>query len=234
MPKIKASPFFCYSDDTIFNHNFNINYNNPEKYIISGNQSKISDKEFVIIQKELKIKQINMSAIKKIYHWKHKSFNTESGGGKFIGKLTVNDLLKKRTLYGCHDHGLLLVSIFRKYKIPAVYVDATDIKSSFDYPEKTKSIIGHVFVEIYLHKRWFLFDSTSGKYIENYNPTNNLIPIKISNTSKGFIVMFKGLDPENYGITDIKLLINFQKRFSNILKNEKNEISLPNYAIKKL
>ncbi|SHJ31687.1 transglutaminase domain-containing protein [Desulfofundulus thermosubterraneus] len=173
--------------------------------------------------------------IKTILNWKNKNFHTVPAGGKYVGKITVNEIIQKKQLSGCHDHALLVGSILRKYGFPVVMVDATGIQFSLDYPKKTKSFSGHVFLEVYIDDKWILLDPTSGKYITNYNPFNPIIPIKLGQEYKGYYVMLKGLDPDDYGINNIQQLINKQIEYSNIIKNSIDSVSYPNhYAISNL
>ncbi len=213
---------------------YDIDYDNPEKYIISGTQSTITDEEFANITQQLQLGNINFSTLKKIYNWKNSFFENVSAGGKYVGKHTINDLLKNKELTGCHDHGLVLVSLLRKCDVPAILVDATGIDWALQYPEKVKYFLGHVLVELYLYDKWMLFDSINGIYISNYDPTNPIIPITNSMENKGYYVMFKGLDPADYGITDIQQLNDEQKRYAIMIKEEFPNFLFPNYTIEHL
>jgi len=213
---------------------YNIDYEHPEKYIISGNQSTITEEEFTEIAQHLQVEPIDLSALKKIYTWKDTNFNHISSGGKDVGKRTINDILEEKVLTGCHDHGLVIVSLLRKYGVPAIFVDATGIDWALQYPEQVTYFSGHIFVELFLNNKWILFCSTSGAYIPDYDPTNPIIPITTPNEARGYYVMFKGLDPEDYGITDIQQLNTEQKRYARMIKEEIHNFVFPNYTIEQL
>ncbi len=106
----------------------NIDYSNTDKYVLSGGQSIISDEYFLKIYKQLRIKTKEISDIKKIFEWKNKNFNTVSTGGKYIGKITSNQLIEKKELTGCHDHALILASVLRRYGFPTLMVDTCGIE----------------------------------------------------------------------------------------------------------
>ncbi len=216
------------------NESYDIDYDNPEKYIISGAQSTITDEEFADITQQLQFEEINFSTLKKIYNWKNSYFENVSAGGQYVGKNTINDILKNKELTGCHDHGLVLVSLLRKYNVPAIFVDATGIDWAMQYPENVQYFSGHVLVELYLFDKWMLFDSTIGRFIPDYDPTNPIIPLTNSMENKGYYVMFKGLDPADYGLTDIQLLNEEQKLYAKKIKEEFPNFVFPNYTIKKL
>jgi len=215
-------------------HGPSIDYADPEKYLASGTQSAMTDEEFAEVDRELRLKDIHLSAIKKIYDWKRAQFRNVKGGGKYVGKQTINDILKNRALTGCHDHGLVLVSVLRRYGVPAVFVDATGIDWALRYPDQERSFIGHIFVEVFLDKKWMVFDSTSGAYIRDYDPSNPVIPVTNPAESKGFCVMFKGLDPKDYGVTDIKQLNEEQQRYARTIKEEIRNLKFPTYVIEHL
>lgn len=195
-----------------------IDYNNPNKYTVAGKQSGINDTLFTEIDNQLNIKTNDFTDIEKVFNWKNQNFKNISDGGRSVGKITVNNILTKKELAGCHDHALLTASILRRYGFPAIMVDTTGIQWAYDYPDKTTMFIGHVFVEIYLKDKWILFDPTSGKYILNYDFNNRVIPITTPDESKGYYAMLKGLDPDDYGITSITSLKNKQKEYAELLK----------------
>ena len=79
-----------------------------------------------------------------------------------------------------------------------------------------------------------LFDSINGIYVSDYDPTNPIIPITNSMENKGYYVMFKGLDPADYGITDIQQLNDEQKRYAIMIKEEFPDFIFPDYIIEHL
>ena len=144
------------------------------------------------------------------------------------------EILDERTLTGCHDHGLLLASLLRMYGVPAIMVDATGIGWALRYTDEVTYFSGHVFVEAFLGGQWMLFDSTSGAYIAEYDQSNPVIPLTTPAEPRGYYVMYKGLDPADYGITAIHQLNATQVRFAQILKEEIGVLEFPKYVIDQL
>jgi hypothetical protein len=210
---------------------FGIAYEHPEQYVVSGTQTMLTDEQFADIKQMLPFEQIDLAAIRTLYRWKRQYFRGERGGGKYVGRHTITDILTKRVLTGCHDHGLVVAAILRRYGIPVVYVDTTGIEWGLKYPEKTRVFVGHVFLEVFLEGRWMLFDSGSGAYISEYDPTNPLIPVRKSHEPKGYYVMFKGLDPADYGVTTLRHLTETQKRYADMIKAEIQHFQYPEYTI---
>lgn len=208
-------------------------YNNPEFFLIDGTQSNLKDQYYDEVKKQINIGSNDLVTIGRIFKWKQDYFSTYAAGGKLIGKVTVNELIEQKTLSGCHDHGLLLVSILRKYKVPAIMVDTAGIQWALDYAGgKRDGVRGHVFIEAYVRDSWVLINSTSGEYVENYDPCNPVIPVTDQAESKGYYALFKGLDPDNYGIHSNEQLTDALKAFAE--KIGTIEMPWPLYSIRRL
>jgi hypothetical protein len=211
-----------------------IDYSRPENYLAAGTQTALTREDWEKIQPELQFARIDLAALKRLYAWKEARFKSIGGGGKFVGRHTVRDLLRDRTLTGCHDHGLIVAAILRHCGVPAVFVDATGIEWALEYPDKTQSFRGHVFVEAYLDNAWMLLDSVTGEYVPHYNPLNPLIPLPKPGDPKGFYVMFKGLDPAGYGITGIEQLNRAQAGYASMIRSEMQSFRYPRYVAQRL
>jgi hypothetical protein len=141
--------------------------------------------------------------------------------------------MEEKVLSGCHDHGLVLVSILRKYGFPAIMVDTAGIQWALDYNEnKQNGFKGHVFIEVYVRNKWILINSTSGKYVQNYEPLNPVITMPDTAESKGYYALFKGLDPAGYGIRDKEQLTENLNLFASRINSI--ELSFPQYKINML
>jgi len=213
---------------------YGIDYEHPELYLAPGRQSEVSAACFGAVAEELGIEQIDLPAIGRLYSWKTSQFKHANAGGGYVGQRTVGEILEERTLTGCHDHGLLVVSLLRKYSVPAIMVDATGIGWALRYTDEATYFSGHIFVEAFLGGQWMLFDSTSGAYIEEYDPTNPVIPLTTPDELRGYYVMYKGLDPAGYGITAIHQLNAAQVHCAQMLKEEISDLDFPEYVVDQL
>jgi len=210
-----------------------VDYSNPELYLTSGSQSKL-DKQYVDqIKSQIGIGGSGMEGIGMIFKWKQSYFKKYAAGGKFVGKMTVNQIMEKKELSGCHDQGLILASVFRLFGFLAIMVDTAGIQWALDYSLRTaEGFKGHVFVEVFAMNKWIVVDSTSGKYVENYDPSDPVIPITNPSESKGYYALFKGTDPAGYGISSNAQLTKCLEEFAD--KIHSIEISQPSYIIKRL
>jgi len=213
---------------------YGIDYEHPEVYLAAGPQSEVSAARFAEVAEDLEMERVDLPTIGRLYRWKASRFEHVSAGGRYVGRRTVGEILEERTLTGCHDHGLLLASLLRKYGVPAILVDATGIDWALRYPEEVTYFSGHVFVEAFLGGQWMLFDSTSGAYVAEYDPINPVIPLTSPGEPRGYYVMYKGLDPADYGITSIQQLNATQVRYAQMLKEEIGALEFPEYVVDQL
>ncbi|MFC1920922.1 transglutaminase domain-containing protein [Chloroflexota bacterium] len=210
-----------------------IDYNHPELYLVSGNQSYLDEDCSRIIETQVEVAKSGIEGVAEIFRWKQNYFGTYSARGALVGKTTINQLIEKKELSGCHDHALVLASVFRFCGYPAIMVDAAGIQWAKDYSEgKQISFSGHVFVEVYIDNNWILVNSTSSEYVENYNPHNPVIPMTNPDESTGYFTMLKGLDPEDYGVTSLQQLKKYMEAFAADVQTL--EMQFPEYEIKYL
>jgi hypothetical protein len=183
---------------------FSIDYAHPELYLEQGEQSRISDPT---VLDELYVEEQGLDHLGEIYRWLKREFTAYSAHGRTIGVVTVDQLLTDHQLGGCHDHGLVYAAVVRELGYPAVMVRTSSIAwvEKFQAGEQGPHI-GHVFVEVYLHGKWVLIDSTNGWYVEEgYDPADPVIPLRgpIAGSSEeiyGFYVERKGIDTWGFGI----------------------------------
>jgi len=179
---------------------FGIDYDNPDKYLSQGEQSKISDTKAI---EKLYSEKKDMDHLCSIYNWLTSEFSSFTARGGHIGVVTVDQLLKERKLGGCHDYALVYSAVARHFGYPSVMLETASIswiKQFQEDREKAKAHKGHVFVEIYLDNKWILIDTTSGWYVkDNYNPAEPVIPLDKNNSEQqkeiyGYYAYLKGLD----------------------------------------
>lgn len=179
---------------------FGIDYANPDKYLIQGEQSQISD--FTHLETLYPGKK-GLDNLKNIYYWMKDEFSSYPDGGKTIGKVTADKLLENRSLGGCDDYALVFAAVVRELGYPAVMTRTSSIawiKSFKVDGYGARPRVGHVFVEVHLDKKWILVDPTNGWYMEeDYEPANPVIPLKgnIAGQTEeiyGFYVERKGFD----------------------------------------
>ncbi|MBI5240754.1 MAG: hypothetical protein HY926_09800 [Elusimicrobia bacterium] len=146
-----------------------------------------------------------------------RNFKPTAGGGKTIGKSSVQGLLGSRELTGCHDWGLMKSALLRCAGYEAQMVDTAGV----DWMNGVRSgklgsphsYQGHVFVEARIAGSWVLLDSVSPRYVADYDPSQPLIPMKVGDQDS-YCVMFKGKDPPSYGIDSVQKLNRHMDEFA--------------------
>lgn len=189
-------------------------YADPALYLTAGSQSSVS-----MSVEELR-KKTGVAAgadadvlVPALFNWLSSSFTASAEGGLLIGKTTADGLLQSRSLSGCHDWALLFSSVARKLGYPSLIADAAGIKWARKYKGKG-GFSGHVLAEVYVGGSWVLVDAVSGRYIKDYDPQNLVIPLRVGGETEGLYVLFKGLDPESYGIVSNEQLQGKMKTFA--------------------
>ncbi len=215
----------------IYREAFGIDYANPTKYLVQGEQTVISD-QGVLNPLRGYVEGIDHLAL--IYHWLQTDFTNYSASGATIGSITVDQLLESRQLGGCHDYGILFAAVVRELGYPAVMIDSYSIAWIEGYQNGTsENHVGHVFVEVFLDNEWILVDPTNGWYVEEgYNPSNPIIPLKgsisgSSNEIYGFYVDLKGLDSWSYGIHNNAALTEAMDNLASVI--DLSTITYPDY-----
>lgn len=175
-------------------------YDTPELYLKPGPQSSVA-MSAAALRAEIGVSTAANAEelVPAVFKWMSAGFTASAEGGTLIGKTTADGLLKTRALSGCHDWALLFSSVLRKLGYPALMADTAGIKWAREYNDGG-SFSGHVLAEAYIEGRWMLIDATSGRYVRNYDPRNPVIPLCVGPEGAGLYAMFKGLDPQSYGI----------------------------------
>jgi hypothetical protein len=163
------------------------------------------------------------------------NFKPLNGGGRTIGKTSVQALLKLRRLTGCHDWGLMKSALLRCAGYEAQMVDAAGVDWMKEVrsgkPGQRRSYKGHVFVEARFAGRWMLLDSVSARYIPDYDRSHPLIPMPVGDQGS-YYVMFSGPDPASYGIDSVRTLNRRMDEFA--MRIDPARLSRPDYQILEL
>lgn len=217
----------------VYGQTWNVDYDHPEKYLVPGEQSRISSEQTISWLKTKFGQGRGMEGLRDLYIWTSQDFFHYSAGGRNIGKLTIDQLLDTKNSSGCHDDGLVFSAVARYLGYPTIMVESVGLTYAERFQAGNRSdTVGHVFVEVYLTSKWILVDSTTGEYIEEYQTSNPLIPIKKPPIERGFFAILKGRDTWEYGIKDLSELIRQDESFAESV--DLNKLSIPLYEIKSL
>ncbi len=220
----------CVFIDSAANH---LDYRDPSLSLKAGPQSRLSTTNANHIRDQIDRSSGSFETVTAVFDWKHSHFDMDNAGGAYVGRVTVDDIMERGSLSGCHDHGIILASVLREYGLPVVMVDAAGIQWASDYiAGTTDRFVGHVFLEIWTGTEWILLDSTSGDYLVGYDPCEPVIPINKNTEPLGYYALLKGLDPADYGVHSIDDLKTHMDAFS--ARVETTELAFPEYAQRRL
>jgi hypothetical protein len=192
--------------DKLFAWPEEIDYASPERYLAAGPLTALSKDN--IARLEAAIPEADRAgkgwaAVLGIHNFMadEGNFKSSAAGGVYIAKRTVDEIFSDGTLTGCHDWGIVLAASLRALGIPAVFADTASLSWAQAYAAGKHGMPyeGHVFIEAWIGGRWVLLNSNSAAALADYEHDNPLYGLKIG-TSDLFFVMFKGLDPVDYGI----------------------------------
>ncbi|MBR6073181.1 MAG: transglutaminase domain-containing protein [Bacilli bacterium] len=154
----------------------NINREDLSRFLINDGQNEIGEatQQFCDMVEDIN----TIEDVGKLYRlFKHEFKKDENKQYKQFER-TVEEIIKSRVYTGCNDVGLVLSTILRMKGIPTVFVSSGRIdwiEESQSRP-KTNIILGHVFLEIFLSDKWYLFDSIKGLIYDKYNYNNLSLP----------------------------------------------------------
>lgn len=114
-------------------------------------------------------------------------------------KLDANEIFKRKMYRGCSDRGISIAPILRYLGIPTVYLEAARIdwiEAVQKSIKEKKDMSGHIFLEIYLNDKWYLYDPTKHIIYDDYDPENICLP-------ENYVAFAKGMNQKVLGVFDI-------------------------------
>ena len=165
-------------------------------YLINEGQSKINDniKDFCANIPDIN----NIEDLVLLDKYFYKYFKRDNSTPKF--SRTVIEIFESKTFSGCSDIGMMMASILREKGIPTVYVETANVdwlnKEINNLPGH-EIMQGHIFLEILLGEKWYLYDPTFHVVYDNYDSSNNNYP-------RRYYVFAKGENANSLGVYNSK------------------------------
>ena len=211
----------CTLDMENYDYSYGIEYDEPGKYLIPGEQSDLDNTYLEEIRINIGTPEDSIAGIKTVCHWFNQNFTFSNAGGDMIGQKTVNELYDSKTFYGCHSAALVISSVLRKFGFPAVMIETASILWANEYNESTdQGFSGHVMTEVYVSGKWILLDNNC-TYVEDYdcmNPFISTMDQEFYYYRQGLFAYAKGIDSWDYGVYDESdthsKMINFAKNIN--------------------
>ena len=148
-------------------------------------------------------------------------FKKSEGYEKF--EKTASEIFNRKTVSGCSDICLAIAPILRFKGVPTIYVESANIEWIKDLQEGNENMShmrGHVFLEIFLNNKWYLYDPTFHLVYDNYDFNNYSLP-------RNYIAFAKALNSHDLGVYNIN--DENQLASSILLYLNINDYNNPNY-----
>lgn len=195
---IQDEPIACKINIDSLDFTFQIDYQNPEQYLLPGEQSDLSEQYFDEVRIGLGDTLSDMEGVLLICHWINQNFTFENAGGAMIGVNSVDELFQAKAFYGCHSLSLLISSVLRQYGYPAIMIETAGIDWAYQFQAGAiEYFSGHVMTEVYVNDKWILLDNNC-RYLVDYDPLNPFIPLRNQIEATGYFVFAKGTDIWQY------------------------------------
>lgn len=198
-----------------------VNRENLESLLENKGQNEVGEAMFFFANQVPKIKTIeDLKTLDKLFY---SYFKSDKHTKKFA--CTSEEIFERKTFSGCSDIGLAISAILRMKGIPTIYMESAKIEwigyvQAND--ERQECMQGHIFLEIYLNHKWYLYDPTFRVLYDNYDYTNLFLP-------RGFYVFAKTLNCHEIGVHSVadekKISIEVVKDFDISIYKE------PNYSV---
>lgn len=173
-----------------------IDRNNLDSLLMNVGQSKMSKAMIDFANTILNINSIN--DLRELDRLFYNYFTKDNSTKKF--ECAAEQIFDRRTFSGCSDIGLAISSILRYKSIPTVYVESASIEWIKDVQEDNDNkelMRGHIFLEIYLNNKWYLYDPTFHLIYDNYDYNNLCLP-------RDYYVFAKGMNSFDIGVHSVK------------------------------
>jgi hypothetical protein len=151
-----------------------IDYGNPHQYLAFpdslGNRA-------VILEQASKLKGTSDSeTIRNVLVWMDQTL-------KYDGKepyrwRNYDDMMRERIYAGCADQGIVCGVLLKGAGIPAVWVKTMDVGWIWDFKKGRpfQSWSGHVFLEVFVNRKWSLLDPGGKTLYQDYSPKMRILP----------------------------------------------------------
>jgi len=151
-----------------------IDYSNHDKYLeiarSLGNRAGITSQA-------LKLKGgSDLATIRNVLNWMDR--NLKYDASRAYSWRNFDDAIKEKTYGGCADQGIVCGVLLKGAGIPTIWVKTMDVSWIWDFKKgrSFKSWVGHVFLEVYVDKKWMLLNPGAKTIYKEYSPKACILP----------------------------------------------------------
>jgi hypothetical protein len=151
-----------------------IDYAAPETYLdfpaSLGNRAAIKKQA-----SELK-GETDVDTIRNVLTWMRK--NLKYDGNIAYRWRDYDNVIREKKYGGCADEGIVCGVLLKAAGIPTVWVKTMDVAWIWDFKKgrQFQSWSGHVFLEVFVDKKWALLDPGGQTLYQDYSPKMRIVP----------------------------------------------------------
>lgn len=151
-----------------------INYASPQDYL--SWPDTLGDREAISNQALALKGESDPASLRNVVSWMkaHLSVDAE----KAYAWRNFDDVTREGCFGGCADQAIVCGVLLKAVGIPAVWVKTMDVAWIWDFKNGRpfQSWSGHVFLEVYIDRKWQLLDAGAGVLYGDYHPEARILP----------------------------------------------------------
>lgn len=172
-----------------------VNREDLESLLVNKGQNEVGEAMLLFANQVPEINVIeDLEILDKLFY---SYFKSDKNTKKFA--CTSEEIFERKTFSGCSDIGLAISAILRMKGIPTIYVESAKIEW-IGYVHKNdvrqEFMQGHIFLEIYLNDKWYLYDPTFHLVYDNYDYMNFFLP-------RGYYAFAKALNCHEFDVHSV-------------------------------
>ncbi len=151
-----------------------VDYSAPAKYLEITDS--LGDRAKITAQASEFKGDSDLTTIKNTLKWMDR--NLKYDANRAYTWRNYDDVMREKTYGGCADQSIVCGVLLKGGGIPVVWVKTMDVSWIWDFKKgrQFKSWSGHVFLEVYVDKKWMLLDPGAKMVYKDYSPKARILP----------------------------------------------------------
>jgi hypothetical protein len=118
----------------------------------------------------------DLETIRNVLNWTERTLRFD--GQKAYAWRNYNDVIREKAYGGCADQSIVCGVLLKAAGIPTVWVKTMDVNWIWDFRKgrSFQSWSGHVFLEVWVDRKWMLLDPGGRLVYQDYRPQARILP----------------------------------------------------------
>ena len=151
-----------------------IEYDSPSKYLAI--QDTLGDIDAIARHAASLKSENDRTTVRNVLNWMES--NLKYDAQRAYTWRNYDTVVAQRCYGSCADYAIVCGVLLKAAGIPTVWVKTMDVPWVWDFKKKRhfESWSGHVFLEVYLDKKWVLLDPGAATIYQDYSPKSRILP----------------------------------------------------------